>query len=177
MQTYVAFLRGINVGGKHKVPMADLRSLLEKQGYRKVKTVLNSGNVVFEAEPLNLAEAALHIGNLLLESFGFPVPVRIFEGEQIKTIAAALPEEDIDQKAGVQYYFTFIHASADEASIAKLNQDDFFRIIATLEQVVISRVDTNLGKSPDAMAKLEKVYGKSITTRNWNTLNKITALL
>jgi len=47
-EKYVAFLRGINVGGHHKVPMADLRKELEKLGFENVMTLLNSGNIIFE---------------------------------------------------------------------------------------------------------------------------------
>ena len=49
METFVALLRGINVGGHHKVPMAELRTELEKLGYSKVNTLLNSGNIIFKA--------------------------------------------------------------------------------------------------------------------------------
>ena len=48
-ERYVAFLRGINVGGHHKIPMADLRRALEELGFRKVVTLLNSGNVIFDS--------------------------------------------------------------------------------------------------------------------------------
>ena len=57
--TYVAFLRGINVGGHHKVPMADLRRELEAMSFQKVTTLLNSGNVIFnwqDEDPSQLSE-------------------------------------------------------------------------------------------------------------------------
>ena len=50
MKRYIAFLRGINVGGKNKIPMAELKKEFEKLGFREVKTYLNSGNVAFSGD-------------------------------------------------------------------------------------------------------------------------------
>ena len=50
-EQYVAFLRGINVGGHHKIPMAELRNVMEEMGFSEVVTLLNSGNVIFDSPP------------------------------------------------------------------------------------------------------------------------------
>ena len=73
-EIYVAFLRGINVGGHHKVPMADLRKELEKLDFENVETLLNSGNIIFEAIDDNEENLEKKISLHLEKSFGFPVP-------------------------------------------------------------------------------------------------------
>lgn len=62
MKTYIALLRGINVGGNKKVPMADLKKMLEKAGYENVRTLLNSGNAVFETASTKPETIAKNIG-------------------------------------------------------------------------------------------------------------------
>ena len=76
-EKYVAFLRGINVGGHHKVPMADLRKELEKLGFENVETLLNSGNIIFEAISNNEGNLEKKISAHLEKSFGFPIPTVI----------------------------------------------------------------------------------------------------
>ena len=75
-EKYVAFLRGINVGGHHKVPMIDLRAELEKINLKNSITILNSGNVLFESDEKNLENK---ISEHLEEKFGFHIPVIINE--------------------------------------------------------------------------------------------------
>jgi len=73
-EKYVAFLRGINVGGHHKVPMADLRKELEKLGFENVETLLNSANIIFEAISDYEENLEKKISAHLEKSFGFPIP-------------------------------------------------------------------------------------------------------
>ena len=82
-ERYVAFLRGINVGGHHKVPMAELRLIMEELGFEKVITLLNSGNIIFDATteyPENLEKT---ISKKLEETFNFRVPTIIRNSKSI----------------------------------------------------------------------------------------------
>jgi uncharacterized protein (DUF1697 family) len=71
MMTIIGFLRGINVGGHHKVPMAELRSFLEGMGFENVKTLLNSGNVVFETNRSGIKKLEEEMEDSLSQSFDF----------------------------------------------------------------------------------------------------------
>lgn len=88
---YAALLRGINVGGKNKVPMADLRETFEKGGYEAVRTYIQSGNVLFQSSE---SQSSLedHIEGLLEARFGIPLVVVVRSHSQIrKTIDNAPP--------------------------------------------------------------------------------------
>lgn len=74
-----AFLRGINVGGRHKVPMEALRKILAENGCTDVQTVLNSGNVRFDTPKKDLKGLESHLEKLLSEAFGFDIPVILRE--------------------------------------------------------------------------------------------------
>ena len=90
-QCYVALLRGINVGGKNKLPMADLRDIFAATGCESVKTYIQSGNVVFEA-PRDLAERAPGIvTEAIRQQFGYETAVVVRSGEELRQVAASNP--------------------------------------------------------------------------------------
>lgn len=174
LQKYVALLRGINVGGHHKVPMADLRKTLEKMGLQAIKTLLNSGNVVFEAKKENEKALATEIASQLEKTFGFPVPVIIRTDDEIQKIVEAAPFKNIAITPKTRCYLSFLPESPkSKLAIPYTSEDKSFTILSIIEQAVISVLDLDKTKSVDAMKILEKEFGKNITTRNWNTVVKI----
>ncbi len=88
---YAAFLRGINVGGSHKVKMADLKICLESLGLTEVKTYINSGNVLFNSsdQQTDLVDS---IEAKLFATFGFKIPTIVRTQMELKTLLEALPE-------------------------------------------------------------------------------------
>ncbi|NRA87323.1 MAG: DUF1697 domain-containing protein, partial [Rhizobiales bacterium] len=86
MAQYIALLRGINVGGKKIIKMADLRLLLSDAGFMAVKTYIQSGNVIFETD-INKAEIGAVIGGLIEKSFGFLPRIFILDLAAISLIA------------------------------------------------------------------------------------------
>ena len=72
---YIAFLRGINVGGHSKVPMADLKACFADMGYSNVKTYINSGNVIFTADDTDVRELEMAIEAALEKTFSFAITV------------------------------------------------------------------------------------------------------
>jgi uncharacterized protein (DUF1697 family) len=88
---FVALLRGINVGTAKRVPMADLRSLVEELGYSEVRTLLNSGNVVFTAAKAEPRQAALRIQKALEEKLGVSARVMVVSAEELTRVVAANP--------------------------------------------------------------------------------------
>lgn len=93
---HVALLRGINVGGKHRLPMADLRRLFERAGAANVRTVIQSGNVLFDATSAGAARVADEVANGIEAGFGFRVPLVVRPAAALGRIVAANPFADAD---------------------------------------------------------------------------------
>lgn len=94
-QYYVALLRGINVGRAKRVAMADLRLMVEGLGYTDVRSLLNSGNVVFRAEGTSAPEAAAAIEEALVLRLGVAARVFVLDSEELAAIVAANPLLDV----------------------------------------------------------------------------------
>lgn len=89
MNQYVAFLRGINISGKNKISMAELKAEFEKTGFEEVSTYLNSGNIVFSSETDN---ARLVIEKMLSDKFGLEVPAYVIKMDELKDILLHSPK-------------------------------------------------------------------------------------
>lgn len=88
MKKYVAFLRGINISGKNKINMSELKAELEVLGFSEVSTYLNSGNVFFASET---EEAKTIIEKMIAEKFGLVIPVYVIEMSELKEILLNSP--------------------------------------------------------------------------------------
>jgi len=161
-----AFLRGINVGGHHKVPMKELRAAFEKMGCRNVKTLLASGNVVFEGEPKGIAEA-------LEKEFGFKIGTIVMPFSEIQDIARSNPFRYVIVTPKTRLYVTFLQEKAVKRLVPG---SETFRIIKIEGRAVYSVLDLEKAGTVDAMKVLEKEFGKNITTRNYNTIVRLAAL-
>jgi uncharacterized protein (DUF1697 family) len=169
----VVLLRGINVGGNKKVPMADLRKLFEKNGFRNVKTLLASGNVVLD-DPENKVSQA---GKIIEEHFGFTVPSMFFPFSDIVSISEENPFSEITVNEKIRLYVTFLPKDAEHYDPEKhLYKKEGYEIIGGNGRFIYSVLNLEIMGSVDAMSILEKTHGKGITTRNFNTLKKIAAL-
>ena len=165
---YIALLRGINVGGKRKVEMKRLRSLLESSGYTAVETYLNSGNVIIESQK---SEETIReeFSNLLKREFNQEFPVLIIKDRDIKRIAAAIPKEwknDSEQKTDVAYLFSEIDS---ERIVAELPLNREFIDVLYIKGAVIWHVR----KKDYNKSHLVKITGlkqyQLMTVRNVNT--------
>ena len=173
-QTYVAFLRGINVGGHHKVSMAQLRQEMEVLHFKNVETVLNSGNIVFDAthgEPEKLEKAlSLHLENV----FGFPVPTLIRTAERIDSILRMDPFRDIMLTKDIRLYVSFLKKKIEiDLELPWTSEEGAYKIIAMKDNTILSVLDLSATKTPYAMNTLERYFGTDITTRNWNTIKRL----
>jgi len=91
LTVHVALLRGINVGGKHMLPMADLAKLFSKAGCESVKTYIQSGNVLFAASPECAEELPQLISDQIRKRYGFPVPIAMRTADELARIASGHP--------------------------------------------------------------------------------------
>lgn len=178
MINYTAFLRGINVGGHKKIKMADLRQMLSSLGFNNVKTLLASGNAVFEAEEPDTTVLTNAIEEKIGQTFGFEVNVMLRTIPEIEEIIRLQPFKDIEVDKNIRLYVSFFGKKLTSTlELPWESPDKDFRILQKTATEVFSvlRLSSNT-RSVDSMAFIEKEFGKNGTTRNWNTVNKIAAL-
>ncbi len=173
---YVALLRGINVGGSHKVEMKNLKSFFESLGYTNVSTYINSGNVIFEGKGKE-KDIQKELVISLKEKFGFEIPVLIKKQDQIQKIAEAIPKEwqnDLLYKTDVAYLFPEVDLEKviDELPIKKEYID--IRYVGGAIFWNVSR--KNYNKSHLAKIIGHKSY-KFMTVRNVNTVRRLAELV
>ena len=165
---YIAFLRGINIGKHHKVPMAELRIEFKKLGFNNIVTVLNSGNVIFDAEEENEKKMAKTISNQLEKAFGFEIIVFVISANTLQNIIKKEPFKNIEITKDIRLYITFtnkkINSNIDE---------ELFKIVALNDYYILNIIDLSVTNTIKGMKILEKIAGKDITTRNWNTILRI----
>lgn len=171
---FASLLLGINVGGNRKVPMADLKVMLEKMGYENVKTLLASGNVLFDA-PGTAASVSKAMEEALEKKFGFSVGVITWKVDDLKKLADTNPFKGIKVTPATRLYVTFLSEKPKSTlKIPYTSDDKSFKILAVKDDVVISVLTVSEGAGTvDAMKILTKEFGKKITTRNWNTVEKL----
>lgn len=174
MQKLVALLRGINVGGHHKVPMAELKTILVNMGCNNVKTILNSGNIVFETKKKDIAGLERIIEMALTEHFGFPIPVILIPHKQINELVNDDPFANVEIHKNIRLYVSFLkEPSTTKLKLPYISNDKAFTIIGVRNKFIVSVLDITTSNTPKGMEDLEKLFGKNITTRNWNTIQKI----
>ena len=92
MKRYIAFLRGVNISGKNKVPMAELRKDFERLDFGEVKTYLNSGNVVFSSDEDNAERLTKQIERMIKNQFDLDIPVFVISREKLADILRNAPD-------------------------------------------------------------------------------------
>ncbi|MEP7103402.1 MAG: DUF1697 domain-containing protein [Candidatus Dojkabacteria bacterium] len=172
--TYIALLRGINVGG-HTIRMRDLIAAFKAQGFINVNTILASGNVVFDNVTMDEEDIANSIERKLLKQFGFNVPVLLRTQKDIQRLINSDPFKDIKVINETRLYVSFLSDKPkSNLSIPYESPEKDFKIIRVTSTEVCSVLTLSPERgTTDAMKILEKEYGKKITTRNWNTVLKL----
>lgn len=171
---YVVLLRGINVGGHHKVPMKDLKSELGKMGYKNVITLLNSGNVILEAEKTSAKELETKLTQNLENIFGFLIPVIVRDADELIHISHFAPFQNVKVTKDIRLYVSFLKQEPKvKLELPWKTEDGSYQILDVYKKIIFSVLDLSVTKTIKGMEMLEKMYGKEITTRNWNTVEKI----
>ncbi|MFI1578017.1 DUF1697 domain-containing protein [Embleya sp. NPDC020630] len=171
---YVALLRGINVGGHRRVPMADLRRVLTELGFTEVRTLLQSGNAVFAAAERPTDELVARIEAGLAAEFGFAVDVMVRSDAEWRAVVAANPLEVRDP---AKLAVAFLRARFDPAVLAGVDPADY-----APEEFSAGGRELYM-YFPDGLGKarltpiLSRRLGDGATVRNWNTVIKLLALL
>ncbi len=90
MKRYIALLRGVNISGKNKVPMAELKKGFEEMGFAEVRTYLNSGNVIFSSDEGGIEGFTNQIETMIKRQFGVDIPVFVISKEALGDILVEL---------------------------------------------------------------------------------------
>ncbi len=173
-EKYVAFLRGINVGGHHKVPMAELHKEMERLNFEKVVTLLNSGNIIFDAIADDLENLEKTISGHLEKYFGFPIPTILRNSKMIYGLLDNNPFKNIILTKDIRLYVSFLQKDTQsDLQLPWTSDDNSYKIIGKIDKSILSVLDLSVSKTPKAMEALEKYFGTDITTRNWNTIKRV----
>jgi uncharacterized protein (DUF1697 family) len=176
--TYAALLRGINVGGAKKVPMAELRPLMEGLGYGNVRTYLQSGNAVFSSDHGDEESLAAELTRAIEKHFGFAVGVLVRDHAYLKAVREACPFPAAELE-GKQLHATYFSGPVDAERFAPVDPAAFLPEEFRLgDRVLYLYAPDGLGRSKLAETLSRPMYLKGVlaTTRNWNTVVKLEEL-
>ncbi|WP_222981837.1 DUF1697 domain-containing protein [Flagellimonas meishanensis] len=175
MNTYVALLRGINVSGQKKIRMEDLRATLENVGLHRVKTYIQSGNIVFDSMEAEIKTLEATIYQAILTDFGFEVPNLVLTGNAIHHILESSPFKEETNEKGL--YFVLLKEVPNNALVSEFNKLKFdnedFHVAANC---VYLNCRTGYGKAKLNNNLIERKLKVEATTRNLRTMQKLLEL-
>ncbi len=174
METYIAILRGINVSGHNKIPMAELRELLTVRGLRDVQTYIQSGNIVFKAAEEDFGALNGKIGDAIQEHFGYQVPVIVLKTNELQQAIAGNPFVREDTK---YLHITFLADQPSKELADSLPSSPNPLETYTIDgKVIYVYCPDGYGRTKLNNMFFEKKLKVSATTRNWNTCMKLLEL-
>ena len=177
MNTYIALLRGINVGGNKIIKMQDLKAMFQSLEFHNVRTYIQSGNVIFESDTAELDIMGGMIEQRIKDVFGFEVSVIIRTVEELEQAIGNNPFTLLEQEDFKRLYVTFLASEPSPGALEKLapyvDGPDKIRFVGK-EMYVLYEV--SVSKSALFKVPMDKILGMPSTTRNWNTLNKLVGL-
>jgi uncharacterized protein (DUF1697 family) len=172
MTTYIAFFRGINVGGNCTLPMKELVAILEETGARKVRTYIQSGNAVFDSSEKNVAQFSRQLSAAIMTRRGFEPHVLILTAD---ALAKAIAENPYPEAASdpSSLHLGFLASPPQHPDLPKLAslKKESERFFLT-DGVFYLHAPEGVGQSKLA-ASSEKLLGVPMTDRNWKTVCKV----
>jgi len=174
VHSYIALLRGINVSGQKKILMADLRLLLEKKGFKNVRTYIQSGNVIFNAAE-KASVCATIISEAILEEYGWEVPVLVKTSEEINTIFTNCPFSEVKKEKSYFVLLSSVPTKDDIDEIQKLSStNEEFYITPNCVYIYYA---LGAGKAKLGNNWFEKKLNVKATSRNYRTMAKLIELV
>jgi uncharacterized protein (DUF1697 family) len=166
--------RGINVSGQKIIKMEELRGSFGALGFSRVRTYVQSGNIVFETSKASAASLFRKIGEKILIDYGFSVPLILRTSGEMKKIVSDNPflkGREVDRS---KLHVTFLSEPPARAALGKLDtlsgNPDEFRV---KEREVYLYCPNGYGRTKFSNAALEKLLSLEATTRNWRTVNTL----
>jgi len=179
MVTYVALLRGVNVGGKNLIKMPALKECFEANGFEDVTTYIQSGNVVFRSERTGSAELTRRIESMLAEAFGYPASVVLRDRRQMRAIVERAPRGfGAEPNTYRRYDVIFLKEplTARTAMKGVLTRPGVDEAHAGSGVLYFSRLTSRASQSLLSRIVSMPVY-QSMTIRNWNTTTTLLRMM
>jgi uncharacterized protein (DUF1697 family) len=170
--TYIALFRGINIVGNRRLPMKDLKALMENQGCLEVETYIQSGNVVFRSGMSDRLRMARLLGSAVLKSHGFEPSVCVLTSRELARAASANPFPAAAEKPTTLHLF-FLADRPKKPNLAALEA-----LRSATERFVLDGKVFYL-YTPDGFGisrlaeRAEKLLGVVATARNWRTVTRL----
>ncbi len=174
MNTYVAILRGINVGGKRMIKMDALKQLFASLGFQNVQTYIQSGNVFFQCKKINEQKLAVAIAKEIENVFAFDVSTIVKNIDELKQTVANNPFTEDKKKLVEHFHVTFLATTPEKANVDSITKltfgDDAFAII---DKAVYLYCPNSYSNSKLTNGFFENKLKVIATTRNWKTCNEL----
>lgn len=181
MTTYIALLRGINVGGNNKIPMAGLRGAFGQGGLSTIQTYIQSGNVVFRSEEHDKNLIVQRCEDCITKTFGLNIAVFVCTAHEWLALYNTNPfltaglEGTFDPK---QYHLTLLSTAPNTLRINSIQPENYapdrFAIVG---QNVYLHTPDGYGKTLLTNGFFEKTLAVKATTRNWHTVTELTTMI
>lgn len=177
MPVYAALLRGVNVGGRNKIKMADLRALCEPLGLTKPRTLLQSGNLVFATRKRNPTAIARSLEQAIEGHAGFHCRVILRTAAELRRALEANPfaNETGLNRSHVLFHFLAGPLSDSAPGPAVIKHAGPEAVIVDGDVAYVHYVE-GIANSKLDLSRLERLLALSGTARNWNTVEKLVAL-
>ena len=173
MTKYVALLRGIGPTNPN-MHNDKLRSVFEGLGFSNVKTVISSGNVIFEASPKDSKQLEKVIENAILAQLGFSSTTIIRSREQLQALVQEEPFSEYEHTQKTNLAVTFLkHTAPADLSHLGHTQHEGYVVLGIYDQAICSVIDLTSAKTPQYMSWIEKRLSKEVTTRTWKTVQRV----
>jgi len=173
---YIAFLRGINVGGKNTVAMKLLKEVFEKSGMKSVSTYINTGNVIFQNDNLGKDDIEEALEKAIAVTFGFSIKIFLKTKHELQAIVEKLPiswENDTEMKCDVMFLWKDVDKKdVLEQLVIKPEIDD----VKYVAGAILWHVDRKNMTRSGMMKLIGTNLYKQMTIRNCNTTRKLFAL-
>ena len=176
--TYVALLRGINVGGNNLIKMPALKAAFEAEGFDDVRTYIQSGNVIFAAGKIRSGELTMRIEAMLAEAFDYVPTVVVRDRSQMRRIVEHAPEGFGSEPKRYRYDVIFLKEPLTaKAAMAHVPTNPAVDTAHAGSGVLyFSRLDAKATQSRLSRIVSSPIY-PSVTIRNWNTTTKLAAMM
>lgn len=177
MSRYIALLRGINVGGHNRIPMAELRTLCAELGWKNVATYIQSGNIVFSSGR-NASELEDELQAALMERFGHDIHILVRSREDWSACVDANPFPEASENEP-----HLVMLGLSKAPLPRRAAESLQERAAAGERVVQSdgalwlHFPNGSARSKLTPALLDRLAGSPVTTRNWRTVGKLSGML
>lgn len=173
---YIALLRGINVGGKSIIKMADLRKMMEAMGFTDVETYIQSGNVLFTSTKSDPEQLALQIAKKITASLRKAVTVFVMTPAELKRAAAHNPFDLKRLGKNLRSHLMFLSGEPDAAHRNALMATKGEEYSFSVHGKVLYFAYPSELEGRRRTINFEKMLGVSGTARNWKVVNKLIQL-